>query len=164
MRFARRAGSGLNSVLAGVLFSADQERRGRRQDGQLHGSLRWRAPTVARFVFDARYGIERQFQAFARCGHEVPPRTAELMDLMLQAARSESKEQRAQDECLPKAMRWDNSASDSIDAILEAQRAGRNPPQWAVYGTRRPDADNDGGGGGGGGDDDFTEFRVQSLY
>ena len=68
MRFARRAGSGLNSVLAGVLFSADQERRGRRQDGQLHGSLRWRAPTVARFVFDARYGIERQFQAFARCG------------------------------------------------------------------------------------------------
>ena len=47
-------------------------------------------PALDRFVFrliDARCGIESQLAAFSKCGYEVPPRTAELKDLMLQAAR-----------------------------------------------------------------------------
>ena len=40
---------------------------------------------------------------FARCGHKVPPRTAELLDLVVQAARGEHEERRALDERLPKS-------------------------------------------------------------
>eukprot|EP00964_Phaeocystis_antarctica_P094047 scaffold60808_cov66-Phaeocystis_antarctica.AAC.10 len=44
---------------------------------------------LGRFVFpiDTRFKVESQFPTFASYGHEVPPRTAELKDLMLQAAR-----------------------------------------------------------------------------
>ena len=44
------------------------------------------------FAIDTRFKVENQFSAFASYGHEVPPRTAELMDLMLQAARGEHEE------------------------------------------------------------------------
>ena len=49
-----------------------------------------------RFVFDidTRRGVESEFAAFTRCGHEVPPCTDELKDLMLQAAQRDHEFQR----------------------------------------------------------------------
>ena len=40
---------------------------------------------LGRFVFpiDTRFKVESQFPTFASYGHEVPPRTAELKDLIL---------------------------------------------------------------------------------
>ena len=111
-----------------------------------------------RFVFDidTRRGVESEFAAFARCGHEVPPCTDELKDLMLQAAQRDHEFQRWCDMGQPRSEHhWQ---SDWLNDKLEAQRAGRDPPQQETV-----DADDDDGGGGcagydgggGGYDDDF---------
>ena len=97
-------------------------------------------PALGRFVFrliDARCGIESQLAAFSKCGYEVPPRTAELKDLMLQAARRDHEEQCGLDRARPWAERYDHSTW--IDSVLEAQRRGQGPPR------RVDDADGDGG-------------------
>jgi hypothetical protein len=100
-----------------------------------------------RFVFDidTRRGVESEFAAFARCGHEVPPCTDELKDLMLQAAQRRPRvPQRWCDMGQPRSEHhWQ---SDWLNDKLEAQRAGRDPPQQEIV-----DADDDGGVGGGSG-------------
>ena len=97
-------------------------------------------PALGRFVFrliDARCGIESQLALFSKCGYEVPPRTAELKDLMLQAARRDHEEQCVLDRARPWAERYDHSTW--IDSVLEAQRRGQGPLR------RVDDADGDGG-------------------
>ena len=68
------------------------------------------------------HGIESQFLVFARCGHKVPPRTAELLDLVVQAARGEHEERRALDERLPKSCAGMLGTHGSGTAITTAGR------------------------------------------
>jgi len=87
-------------------------------------------PALGRFVYrliDARCGIESQLAAFSMCGYDVPPSTAELNDLMQQAARRNHEAQCVLDRARPWSERYDHSAW--IDSVLEAQRRGQRPPQ-----------------------------------
>jgi hypothetical protein len=54
---------------------------------------------------DVRCPIESQFKAFAKYGCPTPPRTAEIRDLMLGAAKHDLKSERAFIESLPKSLR-----------------------------------------------------------
>ena len=85
--------------------------------------------TLGRFVFpiDTRCRVETQFLAFASYGHEVPPRTAELKDLMLQAAREEHEENVRMNESRPKSERVDlwQWSSPSSWTLLKSGHWGR---------------------------------------
>ena len=98
---------------------------------------------LGRFVFpiDTRCRVETQFLAFASYGHEVPPRTAELKDLMLQAAREEHEENVRMNESRPKSERVDLWQWSS-------------PSSWTVHGIGDDGNDGDDGGGGGYNDSD----------
>ena len=86
-------------------------------------------------LIDARCRIESQLAAFSKCGYDVPPSTAELSDLMQQAARRNHEAQCVLDRARPWSERYDHSAW--IDSVLEAQRRGQGPPQHV------DDADDD---------------------
>ena len=110
--------------------------------------------TLGRFVFpiDTRCRVETQFLAFASYGHEVPPRTAELKDLMLQAAREEHEENVRMNESRPKSERVDLWQCSS-------------PSSWTCQGGHwgRPssgDDVNDGDDGDGGDDNDSDNDDV----
>ena len=79
------------------------------------------------------------------CGYDVPPNTAELNDLMQQAARRNHEAQCVLDRARPWSERYDHSAW--IDSVLEAQRRGQRPPQHV------DDADDDGC------DDEYGDFQ-----
>ena len=94
---------------------------------------------LGRFVFpiDTRCRVETQFLAFASYGHGVPPRTAELKDLMLQAAREEHEENVRMNQSRPKSERVDLWQWSS-------------PSSWTSHGIGDDGNDGDDGGGGDG--------------